>query len=982
MSVHDIGWESLDIASDDETPQIVQYADNGSPMHPEGGTMVPSLHRRSTYPWPKLEATHDVVHEARERAATVSSQPKPSLYKKVSFDSLAHTRRFVPVAPSNESNSGSDSDTCPEYIKVDETSEISEPHEFEERLENLVDSAQYSCDNSYVDDYDDNRTSSITDKLRPRHRTQYADPADILNRDSIFMSHSAAIGSPEGSHYGQLRGIDTLDNSVAVDTYVEMILSRSSSLPGLLLRFITHEQYTEHPELARTPSPRADASLVAVEPIRPVPPRPTTPKSTENRSGSPAKDHGLDAECKRLSTPKPICKLLLRMPGQSNISAFDDPLYSPHDKFEQDVLWSHLTDPPTPTLAWRHFGPANNTRGRISTGSNASGQEANYDQPEISTPRGARHTDGFLHPPDNNFRFPAEQNRRSNSLSLHNDSPYPMERRGYSLIGNEIPRLSVSLGAFRRYSSGEYEPRERRWITRRVLERNSISGRLSIDRAILEDPETEVNPRTDAMPKIAVEAQLKSLKRRIATSFPAMANEASKASLPEVVATKDTYPPPEVSPPRQRNEGGNQGFCIIQTDVFKNTPVNLQYEVNKNQFVQMERIPERAMQVKTVLDRSYTTTENIMMRAQGVEIVEKGFPLSTANAATELTNNNTKNEQTEASNSATFTPLKKTSGKDPATPIKVQYGKAMVTAAMAAEDQPAISESKGKGKVEMNTPSTEDKPVISESKGKGKMKMNAPSTEDKGRPIGRNYRRTMGGLTAPISRKVDNVLCQDEKSRLSVQGNTAIFRRRDSSSDAEEPRFGLGYKEWAERKRLSGPIFVPSKEIVEAWKNNDELNEKYRKALEPTWVNTKKNKVSGAPVEEKVVIVQERRITWSQFFLLAMIVAGVDYYLRTGPTISEPATSVTEHATTYTVTTLDPQQPILEPQQLTEAIGEPTSTATSTTPTALAAVTGNCVGYIVAGSDEPIIMSDPNNRAECLEAVKFMEAEEAARGSK
>ncbi|KAF8533725.1 hypothetical protein BDD12DRAFT_469556 [Trichophaea hybrida] len=415
-----------------------------------------------------------------------------------------------------------------------------------------------------------------------------------------------------------------------------------------------------------------------------------------------------------------------------------------------------------------------------------------------------------------------------------------------------------------------------------------------------------------------------------------------------------------VSPPRERNEGGNQDFCIIQTDVFKNTPVNLQYEVNKNQFFQMERIPERAMQVKTVLDRGYTTIENVIMRTQGVEVVEKGFTVPTANAAAELTNNTTKNEQTEASNSADFTPLKKASRKVPASPIKAQYGKAMVAAAMVAEDQLAISESKGKGKVEMNT----------------------PSTEDKGCPIRQNCRRTMGGLTAPISWKVDNVKCKDEKPHLSVQGNAAIFHRRDGFSDAEEPKFGLGYKEWAERKRLSGPIFAPSMEIVEVWKNNDGLKDKYRKAPEPTWVITKKNKVNEAPAEEKVVIVQERRITWSQFFLLAMIVAGVDYYLRTASTIWEPTTSVTEYVTTYTVTTLDPQQLILERQQLTEAIGEPTFTAKSTTPTARPAVTGDCVGYIVAGSNELIIMSDLNNRAECLEAVNFMEAEEAARASK
>lgn len=114
MSVPDIGWESLDIASDDEVPQIIQYADNG-------GTTVSPIERWSTFPWPKLEATRE---EVRERA-TVPSRSKMLLNKKVSFDSFAHTRKFVPVASSNytiyDSGSDSGSGSGTEYIKVDES---------------------------------------------------------------------------------------------------------------------------------------------------------------------------------------------------------------------------------------------------------------------------------------------------------------------------------------------------------------------------------------------------------------------------------------------------------------------------------------------------------------------------------------------------------------------------------------------------------------------------------------------------------------------------------------------------------------------------------------------------------------------------------------------------------------------------------------------------------------------------------------------
>lgn len=334
------------------------------------------------------------------------------------------------------------------------------------------------------------------------------------------------------------------------------------------------------------------------------------------------------------------------------------------------------------------------------------------------------------------------------------------------------------------------------------------------------------------------------------------------------------------------------------------------------------------------------------MRVQGLEVMGKGFSDPTAK---EMMTHPTKYEQTEATKIAKVTPQNKTSGKGPTAPIKVQYGEAMVTEAIV-----------------------EEKPAISESKGKGKMEMNIPSTEDEGHRVGQNYRRTMGGPTAPISQKVNNVKRQEEKPYLSVQQSAANFCGMGRTSDAEEPKFGLGYKEWAKRKRLSGPIFIPSKETVEAWQNNVGTNKKYLKAPEPTWVTTNKNKAGKAPAKENVVLVKETRgITWPQFFIIVMIAASINYFFMTGHTLWEPTTSVTDHTATVT--------PSGQQHQSTEEINGPTSAETSTTLTAMPIITGDCVGYILAGSNEPTIMADPNNHAECLQAVKFMEAEEKRR---
>lgn len=419
-------------------------------------------------------------------------------------------------------------------------SEVAEPHIFEERLKCHVDSARYSFNDSYVDDNDDNRPIGITDRLQARHKTQYVDPADILNDSSIFSPHFAAIESPEGSVHGQLRGIDTLANGAAVDTYVERIFGRSYSLPAHLLQPVTHEQYADYPELARSPSPGIDGSVTKDEPTRPISPEPT-----DIHPSAPAKNDDLDTESKSLTRPK---LKLFHTPESSAINAFDDPLHSSGDKLEQNYLGSHLSDASTliPTFpqARRRCGPANNARSGVPNSSSVPVQEPNYDRPKTPTTSEIHHTDVFLQSPDNNYRFPTKQSDYSITLSPHRNSIYIMERRHCNhSIDKEISCFPDSLGSSRRSFGGESEPKERRWISRRVLDRGSASRRFSVDLDTLKGPATEAdNARMDITPKAEVETQLESLKRRIAISFPAVANEVSKAGSLQIEHTPKTEP--------------------------------------------------------------------------------------------------------------------------------------------------------------------------------------------------------------------------------------------------------------------------------------------------------------------------------------------------------------------------------------------------------------------------------------------------------